>query len=110
MLRIKFSGDRQFSASKSPTSCSCNTTIISDTEIEKIRNIKQKKGENILMFGSPSVIQTLIKYNMLDEFLLFVNPILLGNGIPLFNGIENRINLKILASKVFNSGVIGFHY
>lgn len=87
-----------------------NTTIIGSNEIEIINNIKQEKGKNILMFGSPSVVQTLMRYNLIDELWLFVNPILLGSGTPLFKSIESRIKLKILATKIFNCGVIGLHY
>jgi dihydrofolate reductase len=89
---------------------SSNTKIIGSNEIETIYNIKQEEGKNILMFGSPSAVQTLLRYNLIDEFWLFVNPIILGNGIPLFKSIENRINLKILTTKVFVIGVIGLHY
>ena len=49
-------------------------------------------------------------HNLIDEYWIFVNPILLGAGILLFKSIEAKVNLRFLYSKVFSSGVIGLHY
>jgi dihydrofolate reductase len=51
-----------------------------------------------------------MEYNLIDEYWLFVNPILLGQGIPLFANIKTRINLKPLETKVFPCGVTALHY
>jgi dihydrofolate reductase len=87
-----------------------NTEIISDNIVDEIKKIKQQPGKNILIFGSPSIVHQLIQDNLIDDYWLFVNPLLLGTGIPLFKNINHRINLKILENKVFASGVIVLHY
>jgi dihydrofolate reductase len=51
-----------------------------------------------------------MKENFIDEYWLFINPVLLGKGIPLFNDIEERKKLKLLENKVFSSGVVCLHY
>jgi dihydrofolate reductase len=51
-----------------------------------------------------------MEYNLIDEYWLFVNPILLGQGIPLFAEIKTRIDLKLLETKVFHCGVTALHY
>jgi dihydrofolate reductase len=87
-----------------------NTQIISDNIPEQIQALKNKEGKSIVIFGSPSASHSLMQYNLIDEYWLFVNPILLGNGIPLFKNINTRIHLKLIETKKFSSGVAGLHY
>lgn len=87
-----------------------NTTIISDNLAEKINEIKQQAGEDILLFGSPTATHSLIQLNLIDGYWLFVNPIILGEGIPLFTGIKDRIKLNLLNTKKFACGVTELNY
>jgi len=87
-----------------------NTKIISGSIADEIKKIKQQPGKNIIMFGSPSVVHVLMHDNLIDDYWLFINPLLLRTGIPLFKNIKDRINLKLLENKVFDSGVIVLHY
>lgn len=87
-----------------------NTKIISENLPDEIRRLKQEKGKDILIFGSPTAVHSLMKENFIDEYWLFINPVLLGEGIPLFNGIEERKKLRLLENKVFSSGVVGLHF
>ncbi|MCG7856973.1 dihydrofolate reductase family protein [Flavihumibacter sediminis] len=87
-----------------------NTTIISDNLAEKINEIKQQAGEDILLFGSPTATHSLIQLNLIDGYWLFVNPIILGEGIPLFTGIKDRIKLNLLNTKQFACGVTELNY
>ncbi|MBK8398188.1 MAG: dihydrofolate reductase family protein [Leptospiraceae bacterium] len=48
--------------------------------------------------------------NLIDEYWLFVNPILLGNGIPLFKNIKTMTKLKLMSTQAFDSSVIGSNY
>jgi dihydrofolate reductase len=87
-----------------------NTTIISDNLSQKINEIKQGAGSEILLFGSPTATHSLIQQNLIDGYWLFVNPIILGQGIPLFTDIKDKIKLKLLATRQFTSGVIELNY
>lgn len=87
-----------------------HTRVISEQLSENIHRIKKEEGKNILIFGSPSASHSLLGESLIDEFWLFINPILLGNGIPLFKGITEATQLKLLETKIFESGVIGIHY
>jgi len=86
------------------------TTFISDNISGEITNLKNQPGMNILIFGSPSAAHSLMEYNLIDEYWIFINPVLLGRGIPLFANIKEKINLKPLMTKVFPCGVTGLHY
>ena len=87
-----------------------NTKIISENISREIITLKSATGKNILMFGSPTVAHSLMSENLIDDYWLFVNPILLGEGIPLFKDIKERIKLKFVASDIFSSGVVCLHY
>jgi len=87
-----------------------NTTVISDDLSERINKVKQADGKNILIFGSPRASQSLLNEGLIDEFWLFVNPIILGEGMPLFKDITGTTKLKLAGSKTFASGVIALHY
>lgn len=87
-----------------------NTTIISDNLSDNINKIKQQAGEDILLFGSPTATHSLIQQNLIDGYWLFVNPVILGQGIPLFTGIKNKTELKLLTSRQFTCGVTELNY
>lgn len=87
-----------------------NTTIISDHISDRINEIKQSSGEEILLFGSPSATHSLIQQGLIDGYWLFLNPVILGQGIPLFTDIKNKINLKLLSTRSFNCGVTELNY
>ena len=87
-----------------------NTKVISENISDQINKIKQQDGQNILIFGSPSASNSLLNEGLVDEFWIFVNPILLGQGIPLFKDISESVKLSLIETKTFDIGVIALHY
>ena len=87
-----------------------DTVVISSHLADRIKEIKNQEGKNILIFGSPSAAHSLLKEGLVDEFWIFVNPVLLGNGMPLFKNITEMTQLKLVATKTFSCGVIALHY
>ncbi len=87
-----------------------NTKIISSNLTDELNQLKQSAGSEILLFGSPSATHALMAENLIDEYWLFLNPILLGQGIPLFKNIKDRTALTLVKSKIFASGVVCLHY
>ncbi len=87
-----------------------NTEIISDNLINSINEIKQQSGSDITLFGSPTATHSLMQLNLLDGYWLFVNPIILGRGIPLFVDIKEKIKLNLLTTRQFTSGVTELNY
>lgn len=78
-------------------------------EVLKLRQSLNDGSKDILV-GSRSLIITLLNLNLIDEFQLSVQPIIAGNGLPLFEHISDRINLKLLKTKTFSSGSITLYY
>jgi dihydrofolate reductase len=87
-----------------------NTTIVSGNISNEIIKIKEQAGKNILIFGSPAASQPLIELNLVDSYWIFVNPVIFGQGIPLFAGLTNKIKLKLVAIKQFSNGEIALNY
>ena len=87
-----------------------NTRLIKDNIAEEISKLKQQPGKDLVIFGSPGLTRTFMQLDLIDEYRLTVNPVVLGSGKPLFKDIKDRSNLKLLETKTFNSGVVGLHY
>jgi len=87
-----------------------NVTIVSDNLKEEIERLKQADGKEIVIFGSPSASHALMEHNLIDEYWLFVNPVLIGNGIPLFKNIQQKTQLRLVKAHPFSSGVVCLHY
>ncbi len=87
-----------------------NTKIIRNQLSDEITQLKQSAGSEILVFGSPTATHALMAENLIDEYWIFLNPVLLGQGIPLFKNIQDRTKLKLVKSKIFPSGVVCLHY
>ena len=87
-----------------------NTTIIADNLAEEVSQLKQQPGKDIVIFGSPSLTQTLAQLNLVDEYQLTVSPVLLGNGMPFFAPLTAKQPLQLRSNHVFASGALGLHY
>lgn len=87
-----------------------NTTVISNNIAAHIQQVKQQPGSDILVFGSPSATHALMQLNLIDGYWLFVNPVILGQGIPLFTNIKQQVKLKLLGTHTFGIGVTELNY
>lgn len=87
-----------------------NTKIIRSNLRDEMTQLKQGAGSEILVFGSPTATHALMAENLIDAYWLFINPVLLGQGIPLFKNIQDRTKLRLEQSKIFTSGVVCLHY
>ena len=76
---------------------------------EEVLQLKQQAGKNILA-GSRSLIVALAQLDLIDEYQLLVHPIILGNGLPLFKNIKDRIDLNLLKTKTFDCGAVIHYY
>lgn len=76
---------------------------------EEVSELRQQPGKPVLV-GSPSLIVSLMKLNLIDQYQLCVHPVIVGTGLPLFKGINDRINLKLLKTKTFRCGAEILYY
>jgi dihydrofolate reductase len=86
-----------------------NTKVISNDLAENINRLKNQSGKNILMFGSPGLSHSIVAEGLIDELWLFVNPVLIGKGNPMFKNVNKMIEFKLAESKQYTN-VVGLHY
>ena len=86
-----------------------NTKLLAGGIKEEVKKLKQQPGRNIIV-GSPTLIVTLAQLGLIDEYRFCVQPIILGNGLPLFKNISQRIDLPLLSTKTSGSGVVTLCY
>lgn len=87
-----------------------NTIIISHNIVNEISVIKNQQGKDILIFGSPSVMQLLLPSALIDDYWIFINPALFGKGIPLFIPSSCKANFKLADTKQFANGELAMHF
>jgi dihydrofolate reductase len=86
-----------------------NSTVISGNVAEEVRQLKQQEGKNILSDGSSVLIHTLAENDLVDEYSLWVYPLVLGSGKRLFPE-GHRMNLRLVETKPVPSGVVLMRY
>ena len=86
-----------------------NTELKKEIIKEEVLKLKQQAGKNILA-GSPSLIVALANLDLIDEYQLAIQPTILGNGLPLFKNIKDRVNLKLFKTKTFGCGAVAHYY
>jgi len=75
-----------------------------------INSLKKEEGKNIYCDGGGEIVKLLMEKNLIDEYIVSVIPIILGDGKRLFKGHTPRINLKAMPSKQFETGLVQLHY
>ena len=87
-----------------------NTRLITKNIGDEIRKLKQEPGKNLMIFGSPGLTHSFMRWGLIDEYKLNINPVILGRGTSMFENVSQRVNLRLLSQKKFSSGVIGLRY
>ena len=81
-----------------------NSTIIAEDVVERIRALREE--HNVLVWGSPTLVQTLMDHELVDEYVLLVSPIVLGKGIRLFRDAGDQHDLRITEATVLGGGML----
>lgn len=87
-----------------------NTRIIRNGMIDEVREMKRHAGKGMTVLGSGRILTQLAEANLIDEYAIMVDPVVLGRGTPLFDGIKKTLNLRLTASRQFKSGVVLLTY
>ena len=87
-----------------------NTKIIGENIVEEIKKLKQIKGTEIQIEGSATLVQSLMKANLIDEFRFLVHPIIAGTGKRFFKDGMQTAGLKLVNTKTIDKGVIVLYY
>jgi dihydrofolate reductase len=87
-----------------------NVRVVKAHIAEEIAKMKEEPGKNLILYGGAGLAQTFMNLDLIDDYHLFVAPIALGKGLSLFDGLKNRLPLKLVDSKTTKSGVSINHY
>jgi dihydrofolate reductase len=83
-----------------------NSRLVKDDIEGEVAGLKRGPGKDIVIYGSGSIVSALAQAGLIDEYRIFVNPVVLGSGKPQFGDINDRINLKLLSTKTFGNGLV----
>ena len=87
-----------------------NTDIATGDLTDEIMKLKSRDGKDMVVYGGASFDSSLIKLGLIDEFLLFINPVAIGNGMTIFKDLNEIQKFNMVKSIAFDSGVVLLHY
>jgi dihydrofolate reductase len=87
-----------------------NTRLIKEDLVGAVRRLKGEPGSDMTVLGSGSIVTQLADAGLIDAYGFMIDPVALGEGVPVFKGMKKKLDLKLTSSKVFKSGVIMVTY
>jgi dihydrofolate reductase len=81
-----------------------NTKLVKGDLATEVRKMKQESGEGLVIMGSGTIVSQLAQEGLIDEFQIVVCPIVIGSGRTLFEGVTEKLNLKLTKSRTFDNG------
>jgi dihydrofolate reductase len=106
----EFSGFKEYIFSNTLEQVKEGRTLIKGDIKSEVQKIKNEAGKDIWLFGGAELSSSLLQLGLIDEISLAIHPIILGKGKPLFIDTENRIQLSLLNSKTYSTGLICSSY
>lgn len=87
-----------------------NTSLANGDLVTKINALKNTEGGALIAYGGAQFVSSLIKEGLIDDYYLLVNPVALGNGLPIFKEVTGVQQLKLIEAKAFECGITALHY
>lgn len=87
-----------------------HAVFISSELVSTVNALKQQPGKDIWLYGGAGLITTFIQERLIDTYRISVHPTVLGTGKPLFKNLKDRLNLTLIETNVFRSGVVQLIY
>jgi dihydrofolate reductase len=87
-----------------------NTKLVKGDLAAEVRKMKNDSGPNMLIMGSGSLVSQLAQEGLIDEFEIALNPVVLGKGRTMFDGVKEKLNLKLTKTRAFGNGNVFLCY
>jgi len=87
-----------------------NTRLVTDNVEEEMRKMKQTPGKDMTVLGSGSIVTLFAEHGLIDEYQIMVDPVIIGDGTPIFKDIKHKLDLKLTMTRTFKSGVVLLSY
>jgi dihydrofolate reductase len=82
-----------------------NVSVENSDLVTAIKNLKSKPGKDMIVYGGASFVSSLIKEGLIDEFNIFVNPIMINKGLRIFDILEHRQKLSLVSATAYACGI-----
>jgi dihydrofolate reductase len=86
-----------------------NTTVVRDVVPEEVMELKAQPGGDLVL-GGADVAAAFMRHDLIDEYRLYVHPVIIGRGKPLFQASDIKIDLRLAETRTFGSGVVLLRY
>ncbi|MBA4387024.1 MAG: dihydrofolate reductase [Verrucomicrobia bacterium] len=83
-----------------------NTKLIRNNIVDEIKKMKQLPGKDMTLLGSGNILTQFAQQGLIDEYQFMIDPVVLGDGTPIFKAIKNRLNLKLTTTRQFKNGSV----
>jgi len=87
-----------------------NTRLVKDDMLAEVKRLKQGSGKDLTVLGSGSIVSQLAEAGLIDEYQILLNPVVLGSGKTMFEGVKDRFSLKLVSTRVFSNGNVLLKY
>lgn len=87
-----------------------NVSFIKTDIIAFCENLKKQSGKDIWLIGGGAINSILLNHGLIDELILSIHPVYLGEGIPLFPYIKKQVDMKLIANTIFPNGLVQLTY
>ena len=87
-----------------------NTRVVRDNIFEEIKAMKNSPGKDMTILGSGSIVTQFAEHRLIDEFQIMIDPVAIGEGSTIFKNIKTKLDLKLVGSRTFKSGVVLLTY
>ncbi|MFC5409659.1 dihydrofolate reductase family protein [Larkinella bovis] len=87
-----------------------NTVVATGDLMDEITALKAQEGRDIIAYGGATFVSSLIRQNLIDDFHLFINPVSIGSGMPIFKDRDSYQNLTLVKATSFDCGIVVLHY
>lgn len=87
-----------------------NTKLVKGSIAEEIASLKQQPGKDMIIYGSVKLVAALMQLHLIDEYQLWIHPVVLGKGKPLFRQLKDKLNMRLISTTKFRSGVVMMSY
>lgn len=87
-----------------------NTVLANGDLVEEITNLKSQNGRDIIVYGGAAFVSSLIKEGLIDEFHIFINPSIIGDGMTIYKDLKNNQKLTLKYSNAFDCGIVVLCY
>jgi len=80
--------------------------VVKDNIVEEIKKMKEMPGKDMTLLGSGSILTQFAEQGLIDQYQIMVDPVVIGDGSPIFKDIKHKLDLKLTMTRTFNSGVV----